>query len=105
MPTFIGNISKNFTKIATFLILILKTILPNNFFANSSNNNLGLNSNKVIGVNNIISGNVDKKVKNLLKAKNIEKFVLYKKPKVKSNKTFKIEFFTSNTRLSFTQFK
>lgn len=76
--------------------------LPTNSFIKSIN----LNNNKVVGIKIYnIDDNINKKVKNLIKRKNIKKLVKFKKPKAKANRAFKSNFVIIKTRLVFIKLK
>lgn len=76
--------------------------LPTNSFIKSVN----LDNNKVVEIKIYnIDDNINKKVKNLIKGKNIKKLVKFKKPKAKANRVFKSNFVIIKTRLIFFKLK
>lgn len=76
--------------------------MPTYFFTSTSSSNADFHSNSG-RMANINCSDVDRKVKNLLKAKNNKKLTNSKKfTKKLANKVFKTSFFITKTRLIFT---
>lgn len=77
------------------------------FFTNTSSSNKPVNFDGK-KVTSIISGIIDRKIKNLSKAKNIKKLAISKKSnfiRAKVNEVSKTDFLTPKTRVAFTQLR
>lgn len=86
------QIIKNFNKIVISINLILKNILSTLVFINIGvlSDIVNLDNNKIISINEIGNIVIDKKMKNLSKAKNFIKLAKSKKPeKTQINDVFK----------------